>query len=110
MTDREMLELAAKAACLADARWDDFYGAISHTAENGIKDCPWNPLTSDGEALRLAVTLGMRLTMPKYKGFGSSAEHQRDGIAGCTAFRDDPMQQTREAIVRAAAEAGKAMT
>jgi hypothetical protein len=69
---------------------------------------PWNPLTDDGDALRLAVALGLRLTLPKYKGFGTSAEPQNGSTAGCTAFRDDPMEQTREAIVRAAAEIGAA--
>jgi hypothetical protein len=55
------------------------------------------------------VELGLRLTLPKYKGFGTTADPQNGPTAGCTAFRDDPMQQTREAIVRAAAEIGKAL-
>lgn len=42
--DRELLELAAKAAGL----WD---------AKNNCIDKPWSPLTDDGDALRLAVRL-----------------------------------------------------
>lgn len=111
MNDRELLELAAKAAGIERAIVYDacleagFPTAYAKTAKRTY----WSPLTDDGDALRLAVTLGMRLTLPKYKGFGTTAVHQRDGVAGCTAFRDDPFQQTREAIVRAAAEIGKAM-
>ncbi len=106
MTDRELLELAAKAAGLEVT---GFYGEFWLTVEPRGENVGWNPLTDDGDALRLAVALGLRLTLPKYKGFGSSAESQHGGVAGCTAFREDPMEQTREAIVRAAAEIGKAM-
>lgn len=89
-TDDELLALAAKAGGIDTAK-------------------AWNPLTDDGDALRLAVALGLRLTLPKYKGFGTTADPQNGETAGCTAFRDDPMQQTREAIVRAAAEIGAGM-
>ena len=69
----------------------------------------WNPLSDDSDALQLAAVLGLRLTMPKYKGFGTSAEPQSGGVARCTVFRDDLMQQTREAIVLTASEMGKQM-
>jgi hypothetical protein len=55
MTDRELLEQAAKAA-----------GAerLKGTYENGwwLDDGWWNPLTDDGDALRLAVKLRMDMT------------------------------------------------
>lgn len=109
MTDRELLELAAKAAGIVLNFPQDYGGAdfLSPTNVDGWKI--WNPLTDDGDALRLAVVLGLELTMPKYKGFGTSVEHQRGSFVGCTAFDDDAFKQTRRAIVIAAAEVGKAM-
>ena len=47
MTDHELLEMAAKAAGIAD-------GDVFYDMDN---DKEWNPLTDDGDALRLAVKL-----------------------------------------------------
>jgi len=69
----------------------------------------WNPLRDDGDALRLANAVGMRIETPKYKGFGATASPLREGTAGATAFRDDPGEQLRLAITLCAAEVGKAM-
>lgn len=102
-TDRELLKLAAKAAGYPP----EWRGNILIEEDDGPRK--WNPLTDDGDALRLAVGLGMRLELPKYLGYGTSAGIQRDGIAGCSVFRDNPMEQTRRAIVMAAAELGKMM-
>lgn len=117
-TDRELLELAAKAVgarpyvdrawpglCLSD---DPECGPFS-VNEDGNAARDWNPLESDGDALRLAVKLGLRLTLPKYHRFGTTAEPQVETTPGHTVFRDDPMQQTREAIVNTAAEIGRAI-
>ena len=53
MTDRELLELAAKASGELTASWygNDAYfdGVLSR----------WNPLSDDGDALRLAVKLNL---------------------------------------------------
>lgn len=52
---RRLLELAAKAI-----GWTifDWYGD-RHTAHDGEKLVPFNPITDDGDALRLAVKLGI---------------------------------------------------
>ena len=91
--DRELLELAAKAAGI----WD--------YAENCI-DIPWNPLTDDVDALRLAVKLGLDVDH-----FGNSVvvEAWVVGIQPCAVeYNSDRYAATRRAIVRAAAEIGKA--
>lgn len=51
MTDRELLELAAKAA--GHNYYMDSFGV--HQIDSGR----WNPLYDDGDALRLAVKLGV---------------------------------------------------
>ncbi|MFN9915624.1 MAG: hypothetical protein ACK53L_23740, partial [Pirellulaceae bacterium] len=70
MTDRELLELAAKAAGLGTLVWGDKYklgdDEIDCTDMPYVRsgqpdegDVFWNPLTDDGDALRLAVKLGL---------------------------------------------------
>lgn len=69
-TDRELLELAAKAANM-DVMWDreelaDFCAKREGMWLKGMRsdsaNCEyWNPLTSDGDAFRLAVELQLTL-------------------------------------------------
>ena len=100
MTDRELLELAAKAAGhkLDDETsvYHDEYGRI------------WNPLTDDGDALRLAVKLKLdisfRATFVKAGEFPEYAIETYKFIDG-----GDRPEATRRAIVRAAAEIGKSV-
>lgn len=102
MTDLELLELAAKAAGYESQGMEDGRMYLF-----GIQD-GWNPLTDDGDALQLAVKLRMKIDLSDY---GAAArigtgrwygyeEHIYGGIEAAT----------RRAIVRAAAELGKAMT
>ena len=103
MTDREMLELAAKAA--------DLHVKVASNSGRGLKvhgNCNWwNPLTDDGDALRLAVKMGIYV-------------HCRAGSMVTSAIGDgdewvienwsnDPTSATRRAITRAAAQIGKEM-
>ena len=59
MTDRELLELAAKAARVPLWKYGDPWrdgadsGGLLHAHGRSL----WNPLTDDGDALRLAVKL-----------------------------------------------------
>ena len=111
-TDRELLELAARAAGIVinakrqaardEAGFSDI-GLWTTTTAN------WNPLTDDGDALRLAASLRLQINPGKHIGDGCTVETQRSGIAGCTAFYEDVAKQMRQAIVRAAAEIGKGM-
>ena len=98
MTDREYLELAAKAAGI-ELRWHPDGTAYS---DSRCKDYwgVWNPLTDDGDALRLAVKCNLNVCV----GYGSvSACLQDDGSFHRTEeIKDDPYAATRRAIVRAA--------
>lgn len=91
MTDRELLHLAATAAGIS------FYDvdSVGVATNAGYK---WNPLTDDGDALRLAVK--KRVFQDHYAMF---IQYFNEEIA-----RDKkPSEATRRAIVRAAAEIGK---
>jgi len=95
MTDRELLEAAAKAAGI-ELLWHNF-SSIPSLWEGLGSDTVWNPLTDDGDALRLAVALGLTARM-SYNGQDYEAANK------------DPYAATRRAIVRAAAEMGRSKT
>jgi hypothetical protein len=90
MTDRELLEAAAKAAGLTIGAWSDNYGAFMYRGVEPGKSW-WNPLTDDGDALRLAVKC-----LPFY-----TLRYSREDWEKCG---EDGYAATRRAIVRAAAE------
>jgi len=103
MTDRELLELAAKAAGIRINHWvyDDLDSspAVLETGE------VWNPRDDDGDALRLAVKL--RLTI-YHTSVGVSAS-EPEGRSMLELNGTDPDAATRRAIFRAAAEIGRQM-
>jgi len=103
-SDRELLELAAKAAGYTLVENCDMHGEYwpwcNELADN------WCPLTSDSDALRLAVKLGLAVSI-EYN-FGSTMVIWGPPIASVREeHNDDPYAATRRAIVRAAAEIGK---
>ena len=107
MTDKELLELAAKAA-----GYGLYFSQKYHRNINDayLNDRLWNPLTDDGDALRLAVKLNVDVVfdfdrvMAVY-GNGYSKEEYFYELPEPT----DRYAATRRAIVRAAAEIGKGM-
>lgn len=100
MTDRELLELAAKAADINIEYWHTTGTPMFRNAK-GLAEF-WNPLTDDGDALRLAVQLSIRFACM----FGFA--HAWTGLRECReAEVSDPYAASRRAIVRAAAEIGK---
>jgi len=111
MTDRELLEKAAKAAGIVV---DDWTGDTPRVVEMFRGYFPnyyeWNPLTDDGDALRLAVKLHLALLFPM---LGDTFPQVGAGQVGSpTAAKmenahPDPYAATRRAIVRAAASLAK---
>lgn len=115
MTDRELLELAAKAAGVP-GRWVEQHPEDGHPAYRcGIGNAGWstplwNPLTDDGDALRLAVKLMLSLVIGPCQVRASSIQGALRGEFPVEdAVYQDMAVATRRAIVRAAAEIGKAM-
>jgi hypothetical protein len=101
MTDRELLEMAAKAAGYTIRLMD----REGRTADIGPNRAMWEPLDDDGDALRLAVALRMQLDIldRSVYAFGMN------GAKVSELDRADIGAATRRAIVRAAAEIGRAM-
>lgn len=121
MTDKELLELAAKACgykqVSASYHSDDDGFPTSEFWYLHVKDlydgksgssCVWNPLTDDGDALRLAVKLRMEI-IHLSDGVEVSSYDNKVCEAEYPSEEQDPYAATRRAIVRAAAEIGKEM-
>jgi hypothetical protein len=93
MTDREMLQLAAKAAGVElqdDHYWRDGFWTR------------WNPLTDDGDAFRLADKLQLNVDFCCYRVVRGTKIDVLEDV-------ENRRAAIRRAIVRAAAEIGKAM-
>ena len=106
-TDRELLELAAKAAGI-----DGWYevGYLTFIKRTGG---PWRPLDDDGDALRLGAALRIHILHndPGDSVLWVSAVLNKRGIHGVVEFQDEVQRAdaTRRATVLAAAEIGMAM-
>ena len=106
MDDRELLELAAKAAgydyeCTAHTGYPEH---DQHQIRNEFGTLvDWNPLADDGDALRLAVKLLFEIDMRR----GCVAISHSTRVKVLEAFNQDPYAATRRAIVRVAAEVGR---
>lgn len=103
MTDRELLEAAARAAGIVCSWAHEDEADYSASTEgmwlNGARSPDnskfWNPLQSDGDALRLAARLGL-FFRPEFFHLLSLERFKGQDVDDCTAHR--------RAIVRAAAE------
>lgn len=105
--DRELLEMAAKAVEY-ELGWDA-RGAFVLPAGVSGSDTLWNPLTDDGDALRLAVKLHMSILSNETASWVAIGKLQLVRAEELNAD-SDPYAATRRAIVRAAAEIGRSMT
>ena len=112
MTDKELLELAAKAAGI-ELHWNAAgTPTVPYYFSEEGEAADWNPLVDDGDALRLAVKLKIKVgpdfgtTFDVVMAYTDPNDKQimiaeRSGV--------DPYAATRRAIVRAVAEIGKEM-
>jgi len=104
MTDREMLELAAKAAGI------EYNGKRSITGNIALYCGPdygwWNPLNNDDDAFRLMVKLGIGVAMFD-KEFPTAKRAFISDIGSFPTMDPDPYKATRYSIVKAAAALGE---
>ncbi|UWX75326.1 hypothetical protein [Burkholderia gladioli] len=108
MNDRELLELAAKAAGIEVKYFDAMSGGAFLGDGRGVE---WNPLTDDGDALRLAVKLRMDIEIRVCAGYVSVAAYREpDSRVYVLEKPGDSAESLRRAITRAAAEIGARIT
>lgn len=121
MTDRELLELAAKAAGY-NVRWHDRWAWFVHVGPHNIDNPPimagqrhvWSPLTDRGDALKLAVKfrMGIHYETQFINGkdveivevYYSHNEEDQSSKVVAEIIGDSADAATMRAIVRAAAE------
>lgn len=116
MTDKELLELAAKAAGMRNLVFNEgetnaYYAGSLFYMTGEKSHLPWNPLTGDGDALRLAVKLRMDIEIRVNAGYVSVIAHQEpDTRVFIVEKPGDSVDALRRAITRAAAEIGARIT
>lgn len=102
VADRELLEEAAKAAGIEFGSWfDDGHkrGLLAGRMGRAV----WNPLTDDGDALRLAVKLKIYIQQHPENQFRACSVASGYYFEDYAEHDGDEMAATRRAIVRAAA-------
>lgn len=111
-TDRELLEWAAKAAELKEFGW--MANTLTHVVNNRFVF--WEPLTDDGDALRLAVKCRIEIDHSHAQDQHRYVCASRRGcemmyapVSAVEEIEDDgqTLAATRRAIVRAAASIGQ---
>ena len=123
MSDRELIEMAAKAAGIGPLDFD-YAGREGHGFYCGPRlPMPqgavmaamwtyWRPLEDDGDALRLATKLSIDIEWQEYGGV-EAYQRTMEGAHFCayeqSELGEDPCAAIRRSIVRAAAEIGKNM-
>jgi hypothetical protein len=101
MNDRDLLELAAKAAGYEiTSQGNDFW-----LAQDGQSVKHWSPLADDSDALRLAVKLEIGAVISS--SFVYVVKYYKDEPILRESLGSDHYAATRRAIVRAAAEIGR---
>ena len=111
MSDRELLELAAKAAGIyvGDGPSGMWLDPTFPCLVNG-NGASWSPLTDDGDALRLAVKLNLSIVIDSEIGVVQVGRFDfKEDIREVEPAKNLPYAATRRAIVRAAAKIGRNM-
>lgn len=114
MTDRGLLELAARAAGFGKSHyengdWLEIRYGLTEAIWSDEHEGYWNPLEDDGDALRLAVKLdiSVRQLFAAVTAEYPWIEDYCTRKTLCEGVLDDYCAATRRAIVRAAAAIGR---
>jgi hypothetical protein len=104
MNDRELIDNAARAAGIVLAHGRNVTDV--HPSSVHYLTAPyWEPLTDDGDAIRLAVSLELDLNLGQL----GTLVYMKRGVKNIEELSEDCMAAFRRAIVRAAAAIGAAM-
>ena len=114
-TDKELLELAAKAAGLTNLVYCPAWKCMAEYDEHGgfyKWETYWNPLARDSDALQLGILARLSIK------HGITSTGAKGGLISCEqgfskefeeVMGQDPFTAIRRAIVQVAAEIGKAI-
>lgn len=104
-TDKELLELAAKAAGISvlDHEYDDALGFTYRLSQCQEAIDSFNPLIDDGDALRLAVKLNISIDISET---WLNMFYNNKVLIATPVIVTEKGEATRRAIVRAAAAIG----
>jgi hypothetical protein len=116
-TDRELLELAAKVYGFFPNCWTESEYPVGSNLRGALWNYKghmsdaelWNPLSNDGDALRLAMKLNMSVDIEEYESSTYAYVGKSPREYACENWGADKAAATRRAIVRAAAETEKEM-
>lgn len=114
--DKDQFEFAAKAAGYTKTAWVEDANGVERFQVFSEREMwlEWNPRDDDGDALRLAVCLAMKITTGVWNCHVNAGwihieePYTGDQTTGAITAKS-AMQATRRAIFRAAAEVGKLM-
>ncbi len=124
MSDKELLELAAKAAGIKVHGLADKFVAQHDYGPDGLcvandrgGDSLWNPLTDDGDAFRLMVKLNLNLYVDcAFENVQARMVYVENNVSYDPNYRSikqdsvtDPLTTARRVIVELAAKLGKEM-
>lgn len=111
VADRDLMELAAKAAGYLECKYFGFVDGIEWwQVFDGEKWFKWNPLADDGDSRRLTVALKMDVTFENGMVNALCVHPVSFILYGASELPgDDLAAATRRAVVLAAAEIGRAM-
>lgn len=111
-TEREDMNLAAKAAGMA-LTWARHFGTTLAFVSTDPEGAPtWNPRTDDGDSRRLQCVLKIDLQLTEKRAWAQGGLN--DNFNQCSGqyysdHNDDPCAAAREAVFRVAVEIGRAM-
>lgn len=113
MTERELIEAAAKAMGHEGAEWQDMtgWGEVRYGFTQAVfvpaLETYWNPLEDDADAFRLAVKLRLHVSHILSDGAHVQWDEPFAGVVVEPYADGDPLAATRRAITRAAAAIGQ---
>ena len=113
--DKELLELAAKAAGMENMKWTGIslakkYDPSKADHETGSIGLDWNPLINNSDAFKLSVDLWLHIEPFDNNITVWFRKERYEAMQKIQqTVEPDPYAATRRAIVRAAAEIGKTL-
>ncbi len=106
-TEREQLELAAKACWIEIDHWRGDMPMVNICEHDASEYQAWNPLHDDGDCARMEAQLGLSIIW--FKDYVLSGKGRLQQVIDCKDHNGDKNAARRAASVAVAAEIGRLM-